>query len=161
MTPLLAQIRRGERACERLYRRHARAVHRYALVLLRNPEEAERVTRTTFEQACRELDRGGPPRNTRAWLLGLAHAACRQRAPAREADLDADLRGADDCHPAQRAISLRVDGRLPRSERRALRSHLQECPECEGFAYSQRAQRSAWNALRVSPGPRTGRLASR
>jgi DNA-directed RNA polymerase specialized sigma24 family protein len=147
MTPLLAQIRRGERAFDRLYPRHAPAVFRYALVVLRNPEDAELVTRVTFEAAYRELDQGRRPRDARTWLLRLAHAACRERVPATEADLDADLGGPDDCHPAQRAISLRVDGRLPHTQRRALRVHLRECPECDGFARSQRVQQFAWREL--------------
>jgi DNA-directed RNA polymerase specialized sigma24 family protein len=147
MTPLLAQIRRGERAFDRLYPRHAPAVFRYALVVLRNPEDAEVVTRATFQTAYRELDQGRRPRDARAWLLGLAHAACRERVPAPEADLDADLRGPDEGHPAERAVSTSLDRRLPRAQRRALRVHLRECPECDGFARSQRLQRSAWQTL--------------
>jgi RNA polymerase sigma factor (sigma-70 family) len=223
MTPLLAQVRRGERAFERLYRRHARDVYRYALVLLRSPEDAEFVTQTTFLNAYRAFERGERPRNARAWLLALAHGVCRQRVGAPPVELDDDeadllvpdpavptpteirhalahlpfeqraalvmrelegrtyaeigavldlpppavevllfearralrerLEGALTCHQAERAISLRIDGRLPRSERRALRAHLRECHDCEGFARSQRAQRSAWQALARVPLP--------
>ena len=161
MTPLLAQARRGDRAFERFYRRHAGGVYRYALVLLRDPEDAEQVTRSTFQQAYRAFERGDRPRNARAWVLGLAHGACRQRVEAPHAVLnheEAELAEPDPavpttaegtlrCDQAERAISRGVDGRLPRSERRALRSHLRHCHECEGFARGQRAQRSAWRAL--------------
>ena len=209
MAPLLAQVRRGDRGFERFYRRHAGGVYRYALVLLRDPEDAEQVTRSTFRQAHRAFERGDRPRNARAWVLGLAHGACRQLVeeeaelaepdppapttaeirwalghlpfeeqaalPLRELEgrtyaeigsaldlppaavetlvsearraLSAHLEGTFSCDQAERAISLRVDGRLPRSERRALRSHLRHCPECEGVARGQRAQRSAWRAL--------------
>ncbi len=174
MTPLLAQSRRGERAFERLYRRHVGDVYRYALVLLRDPDAAEEVTLTTFLIAYRLYRSGERPRNAHAWLLGMAHAICRQRVRAefRAEDLDDDeaaraiadelgpsavqlrralreqqLEGTITCHEAERAISRQVDGRLPRSERGALRAHLRKCYECAGFARSPRAQRSAWRTL--------------
>jgi RNA polymerase sigma factor (sigma-70 family) len=214
MTRVLARIRRGERAFERLYRRHVADVYRYALVLLRSPDDAEQVTQATFLSAYRAFDRGERPRNQRAWLFGLAHAACRRRARlqdgADEAEPDALddgpatpaeirralahlpfderaalvmrelegrsyaeiarvlelspagvetlvfearwalrkwLEGALTCRAAGRSISRRLDGRLRRSERKPLRRHLRGCPECSGFARSQRARRSAWRAL--------------
>jgi RNA polymerase sigma factor (sigma-70 family) len=223
MTPLLAQFRRGDRAFERLYRRHAGEVYRCALVLLRNPEEAERVTQSSFLRAYRAFERGDRPRNARSWVLGLAHGACRQRVGAPHAGLDKEeaelaepdpavatpaeirralghlpfeqraalamrelegrtyaqigsvldlpaaavetrvfearralrehLEGTLTCHRAEYAISLRVDGRLPRSDLRALKAHVRACRECEGFARSQRAQRSAWLALARVPLP--------
>jgi RNA polymerase sigma factor (sigma-70 family) len=223
MTPFLAQARRGDRAFARLYRRHVGDVYRYALVLLRNPEDAEDVTQTTFLNAYRAFRRGERPANDRAWLLALAHSVCRQRVRAPSVDLDDDeavravpddapptsaeirralarlpfeqraalvmrelegrpyaeiaqvlqlsaaavetlvfearhalreqLEGALTCHQAERAISLQIDGRLPRSERRPLRTHLRECRECDGFARSQRAQRPAWETLAAVPLP--------
>ena len=223
MKPLLAQVRRGDRAFARLYRRHVGDVYRYALVLLRNPTDAEDVTQTTFLNAYRAFGRGERPANSRAWLLALAHNVCRRRVHAPTVDLDSDdavravpdaapptsaeirralarlpfdqraalvmrelegrpyaeiaqvlqlsgaavetlvfearhalreqLEGALTCHQAERAISLQVDGRLPRSERRSLRAHLRECTECDRFARSQRAQRSAWKTLAAVPLP--------
>ena len=58
-----------------------------------------------------------------------------------------ELEGALTCHQAERAISLRFDGRLDRAGRRALRRHLRECPDCAGLARSQRVQRSALRSL--------------
>jgi RNA polymerase sigma-70 factor, ECF subfamily len=220
MTPLLAQIRRGERAFERLYRRHVADVYRYALVVLRDPDDAEDVTQTTFLSAYRAFKRGECPHNVRAWLLALAHGACRQRAhpdgdeedearpipdegpptPAeirralghlpfnqraalvmRELEsrpyaeiahvlelspagvetlvfearraLREQLEGTLSCHEAERAISRQADGRLARSERKALRRHLRECAECADLARSQRAQRAAWKVLASVPLP--------
>jgi RNA polymerase sigma factor (sigma-70 family) len=63
------------------------------------------------------------------------------------------LEGSLTCHEAELAISRQRDGRLPRSERGALRAHLRECKECETFARSQRAQRSAWKGLAAIPIP--------
>ena len=224
MTPLLAQVRRGERAFERLYRRHVADVYRYALVVLRNPKDAEEVTQATFLNAYRAYARGERSRNARAWLLALTHGICRQRAGATaDVDLEDDfaahavpdespptsseirralgrlpfsqraalvmrelesrsyaeiaqvldlsptavetlvfearralreqLEGALTCREAEYAISRQIDGRLPRSERRALRTHLRDCDECAGFARSQKAQRSAWKTLARVPLP--------
>ena len=63
------------------------------------------------------------------------------------------LEGSLTCGEAERAISRQVDGRLPRSERSALRAHLRECPECATFARSQRAVRGAFKALGAVPLP--------
>jgi RNA polymerase sigma-70 factor, ECF subfamily len=81
MSPLLA--RRQERAFERVYRRHVSDVYRYALVVLRDPQDAESITQATFVSAYRAHKRGEMPRKPRNWLMGLAHDACRRRsAPA-------------------------------------------------------------------------------
>jgi RNA polymerase sigma factor (sigma-70 family) len=220
MTPVLARIWRGERAFERLYRRHVAAVYRYALLMLRDPDDAEEVTHATFVNAARAFDRGERPRNQRAWLLGFADTAClrltrpQDRAEEREPEPPEDdpytpaeirhalahlrfeertalamrelvgrtyaeiarvlelspagvetlvfearralrerLEGALSCHAAERAISRRIDGRLARSERKPLRRHLRECPDCAAFACSLRAQRSAWKVLGSVPLP--------
>jgi hypothetical protein len=57
------------------------------------------------------------------------------------------------CHEAERAISRRLDGRLARRERKPLRRHVRECPECARFARSRDAQRSAWKLLAGVPLP--------
>jgi RNA polymerase sigma factor (sigma-70 family) len=119
MTPLLAQMRRGERAFERLYRRHVADVYRYALVLLRDPDDAEGVTQSTFLSAYRAFTRGERPRNARAWLLALAHAACRQRArPDDEAEHDEPV--AAEAGPASPSEIRRALAYLPFNERAAL-----------------------------------------
>jgi RNA polymerase sigma-70 factor, ECF subfamily len=78
MTPLLAR-QNPDRAFERLYRKHAGDVYRYALVVLRNEADAEDVTQTTFMNAYRALERGEKPRTPQNWLIAIAHNVCRQR----------------------------------------------------------------------------------
>jgi RNA polymerase sigma factor (sigma-70 family) len=63
------------------------------------------------------------------------------------------LEGALTCRDAELAISKQLDGRLSRSEKGSLRAHLRQCKECESFARSQRAQRSALKALGAVPVP--------
>src|SRR5207244_8780905 len=79
LPPLPAQPPRTDRAFERLYRRHVLDVYRYALVVLRSPEDAEDVTQTTFMNAYRAYQRGERPRTARNWLIAIAHNVCRQR----------------------------------------------------------------------------------
>lgn len=76
---LFAQRPRTDRAFERLYRKHVRDVYRYALVVLRNPEDAEDVTQTTFLNAYRAYKRGDRPRPILNWLIAIAHQVCLQR----------------------------------------------------------------------------------
>src|SRR5262249_19704269 len=78
MTPLLAR-QRPDRAFERLYRKHAGDVYRYARVGRRNAADAEAVTQTAFINASRPLERGQHPRAPQTWLIAIAHNVCRQR----------------------------------------------------------------------------------
>jgi RNA polymerase sigma factor (sigma-70 family) len=57
------------------------------------------------------------------------------------------------CTDAQLAISKSVDGRLGRKERRRLRDHLAECPDCAHFARLQQRNRSALRGLMLLPIP--------
>jgi RNA polymerase sigma-70 factor (ECF subfamily) len=79
MTPVLARRLNSDRAFERLYRKHAGDVYRYALVVLRNEADAEDVTQTTFMNAYRAMERGERPRQPQNWLITIAHNVCRQR----------------------------------------------------------------------------------
>src|SRR2546425_11736256 len=78
MTPILAR-QRPDRTFERLYKKHAGDVYRYALVVLRNEADAEDVTQTTFLNAYRAMERGERPRTPQNWLIAIAHNVCRQR----------------------------------------------------------------------------------
>src|SRR5437762_11093987 len=78
MTPILAR-QRPDRSLERLYKKHAGDVYRYALVVLRNEADAEDVTQTTFMNAYRALERGETPQTPHNWLIAIAHNVCRQR----------------------------------------------------------------------------------
>jgi len=79
MAPILAQRARSDRAFEKLYQRHVGDVYRYALVVMRNPADAEDVTQTTFMNAYRAFLRGERPRTAQNWLITIAHNVCRQR----------------------------------------------------------------------------------
>jgi RNA polymerase sigma factor (sigma-70 family) len=79
MTPLLAPKHSNDRGFERLYRAHVQDVYRYALMVLRNPTDAEDVTQTTFLKAYRALQKGDRPRHARKWLITIAHNTCRTR----------------------------------------------------------------------------------
>ena len=57
------------------------------------------------------------------------------------------------CTETQLAVSKAVDGRLGRKERRRLRDHLVECPDCAQFARLQQRNRSALRGLVLIPIP--------
>ena len=57
------------------------------------------------------------------------------------------------CTEAQLAVSKSVDDRLGRKERRRLRDHLAECPDCAQFARLQQRHRSALKGLLLIPIP--------
>jgi hypothetical protein len=57
------------------------------------------------------------------------------------------------CTEAQLAVSRAVDGQLSRRERRRLREHLGECPDCARFARLQQRHRRALRGLMLVPVP--------
>jgi len=57
------------------------------------------------------------------------------------------------CTEAQLAVSRAADGRLGRKERRRLREHLGECPDCARFARLQQRHRRALRGLVLIPVP--------
>jgi RNA polymerase sigma factor (sigma-70 family) len=79
MTPILVHRQSGEQAFERLYRTHVQDVYRYALMVLRNRDDAEDVAQTTFLKAYRAYQRGERPRHPRQWLITIAHNTCGTR----------------------------------------------------------------------------------
>jgi RNA polymerase sigma factor (sigma-70 family) len=79
METVLASRLGADRSFERLYRKHAGDVYRYALVVLRNQADAEDVTQTTFLNAYRAMEQGERPRSPENWLIAIAHNVCRQR----------------------------------------------------------------------------------
>src|SRR2546421_12939695 len=127
MAPLLAQRARADRAFEKLYQRHAGDVYRYALVVMRNPDDAEDVTQTTFMNAYRAFARGERPRKPQNWLITIAHNACRSRATRaarrpKEVPLDdvmTQLAVPESERPSIREL-LRALGRLPFNQRAAI-----------------------------------------
>ena len=57
------------------------------------------------------------------------------------------------CTEAQFAVSQVADGRLGRKERRRLRVHLAECPDCASFTQVQKRHRRALRGLALVPIP--------
>ena len=57
------------------------------------------------------------------------------------------------CTEAQLAVSRAADGRLGRKERRRLRDHVAECPDCARFASLQQRNRRALKGLMLVPVP--------
>ena len=124
MTPMLAQRPRTDRAFERLYRQNVREVYRYALVVLRSPEDAEDVTQTTFLNAYRGFVQGERLDSPRNRLIGIAHKLCHQRARQEERLDEGLVDGIDEAFPDDEGPSTtdirRALGRLRFDERAAL-----------------------------------------
>src|SRR5256714_4023680 len=140
MTPILAR-QRPDRSLERLYKKHAGDVYRYALVVLRNEADAEDVTQTTFMNAYRALERGEKPRTPQNWLIAIAHNVCRQRfrqslrRPA-EVELNEELAEAVvEDHPITAEDIRRALGHLAFTQRAALVMR-----ELEGRSYQEIAE---------------------
>jgi len=75
----LLQRAEASEATATLYDRHHRRVRGYCLGQLRNREEADDATQSTFLYAFAALRRGVAPRNELAWLFAIAHNVCRTR----------------------------------------------------------------------------------
>ncbi|TMM08675.1 MAG: sigma-70 family RNA polymerase sigma factor, partial [Actinobacteria bacterium] len=125
--PGMAAEQRLDRSFERLYRRYATHVHRYAYGMLRNRADAEDVTQVTFMNAYRALERGDEPHSPLNWLISIAHNVCLQRFRAasrrpQEVELDYDV--ADDI---RRAL-----GHLPFNQRASI-----VLREIEGRSYAE------------------------
>jgi RNA polymerase sigma-70 factor (ECF subfamily) len=60
-----------------LYERHGQRVLTFCMSRLRNFQEAQDATQTTFLYVLRALDRGQRPRSEVAWLLAIANNVCR------------------------------------------------------------------------------------
>ena len=88
-----------------------------------------------------------------AEILGLTVSAVETLIFRARRALREQLEGSLTCGEAERAISRQLDDRLSRADRATLRAHLRQCKECERFARSQRAQRTAIKALAFVPVP--------
>jgi RNA polymerase sigma factor (sigma-70 family) len=88
-----------------------------------------------------------------AGILGVTTSALETLLFRARRSLAEELEHQLSCTEAQLAISRAVDGRLGRKERRRLREHLVECPDCASFARLQRQHRSALRGLLLIPIP--------
>ena len=86
-------------------------------------------------------------------VLGMTKAAVETLIFRARRSFREQLEGSLTCNEAERAISLQLDGVLPRTERGSLRAHLRGCPECASLARRYRAQRSAFKGIGLVPLP--------
>ena len=88
-----------------------------------------------------------------AEILGVTTAALETLLFRARRSLAEELQHQLSCTEAQLAVSKAVDGRLGRKERRRLRDHLAECPDCARFTRLQQRHRSALRGLMLIPIP--------
>ena len=88
-----------------------------------------------------------------AEILGVTTSALETLLFRARRSLSEELQHQLTCTEAQLAVSQSVDGRLGRKERRRLRDHLGECPDCARFARLQQRHRSALRGLALVPIP--------
>jgi RNA polymerase sigma factor (sigma-70 family) len=74
----VSAVAEGAAAATRgLYERHGERIFSFCVSRLRDVEEAQDASQTTFLSAMRSLDNGVEPRFELAWLLAIAHNVCR------------------------------------------------------------------------------------
>src|SRR6478752_1708614 len=73
---------------ERLYRKHAGEVLRYALLVLRSRSDAADATQAVFIRALRAIERGEKVRTPRNWLMKIAHNECRRLLSTRKVHIE-------------------------------------------------------------------------
>ena len=139
MSALLRSVRTTD--FDRLYRRHAASVYRYAYAVLGNHADAEDVTQQTFLNAYRSIAQGTKPRKAENWLLTIAHNEVRRhfrsaKAKVHEVELDEEVeRPAPEHSEPSLADVLRALQHLPPAQRSALVMR-----EFEGRSYAEIAR---------------------
>jgi RNA polymerase sigma factor (sigma-70 family) len=124
---------------ETLYRRYVKDVYHYALALLRNPDDAEDVTQTTFMNAYRAYQRGIEIEKPQNWLIKIAHNVARTRYAragrrVKEVPLEDHVEqlSVPEAERPDVTSVLRALGRLPFNQRAALVMR-----ELEGRSYAE------------------------
>src|SRR5882672_9419318 len=118
---------------ERLYRKHAADVLRYALLVLRSRSDAEDVTQAVFMRALGALERGEKVRTPRNWLIKIAHNECRRLISSRKLHVELpEQLAAEPEEPGQAEELRRAMAGLPPAQRQAL-----VLRELEGRSYNE------------------------
>jgi RNA polymerase sigma factor (sigma-70 family) len=125
---------------DRLYRRHAPSVYRYAFAVLGNRADAEDVTQQTFLNAYRAIEHGTKPRKAENWLLRIAHNEVRRhfRTNGKTVEVEYDERHAQPAPEGSGpgfADIVRALQQLPPTQRSALVMR-----EFEGRSYAEIAE---------------------
>jgi RNA polymerase sigma factor (sigma-70 family) len=121
---------------DRLYRRYAGEVLRYASLVLRSRDDAEDITQTVFLRALRALERGERVRTPRNWLIKITHNECRRLLANRKLHIQLPDEIAVEPEEPGRAEDLRLAlTALPATQRDAL-----VLRELEGRNYAEIAQ---------------------
>jgi RNA polymerase sigma factor (sigma-70 family) len=127
-----------------LYERHGQRVLTFCMSRLRNLQEAQDATQTTFLYVLRALDRGQRPRSEVAWLLAIANNVCRStqrtlyrlNSRTRYAEID-ELEAAAEAIGAEHEDLIWLRGaleRLPENQRKAILLR-----EWQGLSYADMA----------------------
>jgi RNA polymerase sigma factor (sigma-70 family) len=123
---------------DRLYRRHAASVYRYAYAVLGSRADAEDVTQQTFLNAYRAMEKGTRPRKAENWLVTIAHNELRRHFQTTqrrrlEVELDAEFsQPAPERSDPSVADIVRALQKLPPAQRSALVMR-----EFEGRSYAE------------------------
>ena len=118
---------------DRLYRRHADEVLRYALMVMRSRPDAEDIVQTVFVRALRAIERGERVRTPRNWLIKIAHNECRRMLSNRKQHAELPDEIAVEPVERGRAEELRIAmAALPETQRQAL-----VLRELEGRTYAE------------------------
>src|SRR5690349_942169 len=132
---LLGIGRRDARSeVDRLYRRHADEVLRYAMLVLRSRPDAEDVVQATFMRALRAIARGERVQKPRNWLIKIAHNECRRALSvrSRRAEVELDEVPTEAAEGGQAEILRRALAQLAPKQREAL-----VLRELEGRSYAE------------------------
>lgn len=108
------------------------------------PQQRQAIVLREFE---------GRSYNEIAEILGVTTSALETLLFRARKSLAEELEHQLTCTEAQFAISQAADGRLGRKERKRLRLHIAECPDCARFAQVQQRHRGALRGLVLVPIP--------
>ena len=143
-------------AAHELFEAHGAAVYRFAVVLLRQRQDAEDCVQETFLKLLRHLDAGGDTSNLRGWLFTVAAHAARDRQRRRRRWVA--WRPAHDARVPPPSLPDE-DGRLKRA-----REALQHLPDRDRLLLALRAQGLSYRDIAAAAGLKpasVGRLLAR
>ena len=127
-----------------LFRQHGAAVYRFALVLVRQHQDAEDVVQETFMKLLQHLQAGGNADNLRGWLFTVAAHAARDRQRRRLRWLPWTLKAEPSTAPAALPDE---DGRY-----RALRDALRGLSDRDRLLLALRAQGLSYREIAAASG---------